>query len=288
MTGQPLRLTTPGELPAPPVDSDSALVLTDALDALARLRTPYWIGDSGECTPWRASSPRHNASSHRPSATPETRSSPGRRSPNSSTSRPSTARRRAAPMTTDPLTRITRIMSEHLLNDLDVGSGGDRQRGRGVPERLRSETVETDPRGCLVEYCALEGARPHRSTRLLAAEHERVGALPATWAASSSMWHRGTGTSRRSWFFGSLGTTWPSTTTYVSTIDAASGPEPAVLHRRAEYLGEHSVDLANRCRRPLEREVRDPLLYVGVPDLRQLGLTPARNHMDVRMLRYRA
>ena len=47
MTGQPLRLTTPGELPAPRVDSDSALVLTDALDALARLRTPYWLGDSG-------------------------------------------------------------------------------------------------------------------------------------------------------------------------------------------------------------------------------------------------
>lgn len=46
MTGQPLRLTTPGELPAPRVDSDIALVLTDALDALAKLRTPYWLGDS--------------------------------------------------------------------------------------------------------------------------------------------------------------------------------------------------------------------------------------------------
>jgi hypothetical protein len=46
VTGQPLRLTTPGELPAPRVDSDSALVLTDALEALAKLRTPYWLGDS--------------------------------------------------------------------------------------------------------------------------------------------------------------------------------------------------------------------------------------------------
>jgi hypothetical protein len=46
MTGEPLRLTTAGELPAPRVDSDSALVLTDALDALARLRTPYWLGNS--------------------------------------------------------------------------------------------------------------------------------------------------------------------------------------------------------------------------------------------------
>ena len=52
-----------------------------------------------------------------------------------------------------------RLVSEHLLNDLDVGSGGDRQRGRGVPERMRSETVETDRRGCLVEYCTLQGAR---------------------------------------------------------------------------------------------------------------------------------
>jgi hypothetical protein len=46
VTGQPLRPTTPGELPAPRVDSDSTLVLTDAVDTLARLRTPYWLGDS--------------------------------------------------------------------------------------------------------------------------------------------------------------------------------------------------------------------------------------------------
>ena len=47
MTGHPLHLTTPDELPAPSLDSDSALVLNDAVDALARLRTPYWLGDSG-------------------------------------------------------------------------------------------------------------------------------------------------------------------------------------------------------------------------------------------------
>ena len=41
------------------------------------------------------------------------------------------------------------------------------------------------------------------------------------------------------------------------------------------------MDLANRCRRPLGREVRDPLLYVGVPDLRHLDLSPARNDVDV-------
>ncbi len=75
MTGQPLRPTTPGELPAPHLDSDSAQVLTDALEALARLRTPYWLGDSRfRLHTLPASSPRLNASSHRPSATPGTRS----------------------------------------------------------------------------------------------------------------------------------------------------------------------------------------------------------------------
>jgi hypothetical protein len=43
----PLRPTTTGELPAPRTDSDSAAVLTEAIDALASLRTPYWLGDSG-------------------------------------------------------------------------------------------------------------------------------------------------------------------------------------------------------------------------------------------------
>jgi hypothetical protein len=46
MTRQPLRLTTPSELPAPRIDSDSATVLAEAVEALAKLRTPYWLGDS--------------------------------------------------------------------------------------------------------------------------------------------------------------------------------------------------------------------------------------------------
>ncbi|MGO9078892.1 MAG: hypothetical protein ACLQDY_07580 [Streptosporangiaceae bacterium] len=46
MTSNPLRLTRPGELPAPRIDTDSATVLTDDADALAALRTPYWPGDS--------------------------------------------------------------------------------------------------------------------------------------------------------------------------------------------------------------------------------------------------
>ena len=46
MTSKPPRLTRPGELPAPRIDADSAAVLTEAVDALAALRTPYWLGDS--------------------------------------------------------------------------------------------------------------------------------------------------------------------------------------------------------------------------------------------------
>ena len=46
MTRPPLRLTHPGQLPAPVTADDSLQVLTDAMDQLARLRTPYWLGDS--------------------------------------------------------------------------------------------------------------------------------------------------------------------------------------------------------------------------------------------------
>jgi hypothetical protein len=41
-----LRLTHPGQLPAPRADSDSLDVLNQAIDDLARRRTAYWLGDS--------------------------------------------------------------------------------------------------------------------------------------------------------------------------------------------------------------------------------------------------
>jgi hypothetical protein len=46
MNRRPLHLTHPGQLPAPATGHDSLQVLTDAIDSLARLRTPYWLGDS--------------------------------------------------------------------------------------------------------------------------------------------------------------------------------------------------------------------------------------------------
>jgi hypothetical protein len=41
-----LRLTRPGQLPAPATGEDSLQILNQAIDDLARLRTPYWLGDS--------------------------------------------------------------------------------------------------------------------------------------------------------------------------------------------------------------------------------------------------
>jgi hypothetical protein len=47
MTERPrLRLTLAGELPAPATDADSDAVLAEAVEALAKLRTAYWLGDS--------------------------------------------------------------------------------------------------------------------------------------------------------------------------------------------------------------------------------------------------
>ena len=42
----PLHLARPGQLPGPATDPDSHHVVDEAIDQLARLRTPYWLGDS--------------------------------------------------------------------------------------------------------------------------------------------------------------------------------------------------------------------------------------------------
>ena len=44
--GPRLGLVGPDEPPAPLTD-DASLVLTEAVDSLARARTPYWLGDTG-------------------------------------------------------------------------------------------------------------------------------------------------------------------------------------------------------------------------------------------------
>jgi hypothetical protein len=44
--GSRCRPARPGQLPAPATGDDSLHVLDEAIDQLARLRTPYWLGDS--------------------------------------------------------------------------------------------------------------------------------------------------------------------------------------------------------------------------------------------------
>jgi hypothetical protein len=59
MTGQPLRLTEPGELPAPRTGADSAAV-SPRPSMPRRAAHPYWLGDTAVGLHARpASSPRH-------------------------------------------------------------------------------------------------------------------------------------------------------------------------------------------------------------------------------------
>ncbi len=46
MNRPPLRLTHPGQLPAPTTGDDSLTVLSHAIDSLAQIRTACWLGDS--------------------------------------------------------------------------------------------------------------------------------------------------------------------------------------------------------------------------------------------------
>jgi hypothetical protein len=46
MISRPLRAVKRDDQPAPRLDDDSLLIVHDAVDALAQLRTPYWLGDS--------------------------------------------------------------------------------------------------------------------------------------------------------------------------------------------------------------------------------------------------
>jgi hypothetical protein len=80
-----LRLAHPGQLPAPATGDDSLAVLTDAIDAPARLRTAYWPGDSAVHLHALATLITHAQQLlPKPSTTPATRNSPGPRSASSS------------------------------------------------------------------------------------------------------------------------------------------------------------------------------------------------------------
>ena len=105
-----LRLTRPGQLPAPATGDDSVQILTEAIDSLARQRTAYWLGDSAVHLHALASLiAQAQQLLPGPSMTPATRNSPGPRSASSST--PPPPQRRAVPdQAMINLTRITGIM----------------------------------------------------------------------------------------------------------------------------------------------------------------------------------
>jgi hypothetical protein len=98
------RLVGPDELPAPATD-DLSLAVTDTVETLARLRTAYWLGDTGVHLHALASLlAQAHARSPTPSQTPATRAPPGPRSANSSAS-PPTPPPGATDLTTDQLDR---------------------------------------------------------------------------------------------------------------------------------------------------------------------------------------
>lgn len=75
--------------------------------------------------------------------------------------------------------RGRRPVSEHLLDDLDVGAGCDRQRCCGVPERVRVWPGEPERVGGVREHCTLEHRGAQRASPD-AADHEILGGRSAT------------------------------------------------------------------------------------------------------------
>jgi hypothetical protein len=144
MTGQPLRLAQPGDMPAPRADSDSAAVLAEAAETLAALRTPYWHGDSavglhGPGQPHRSGAhdaPRRRSRGPRPRPhldrdRPVAQSLPGNRSPP------------IPDQSMINLTKITHIMAEHRGDRLQAHAPVEtgREHCSGRPEYLSSESA---------------------------------------------------------------------------------------------------------------------------------------------------
>ena len=106
MNRPPLRLTRPGQLPAPATGNDSLHALTEAIGNLARQRTPYWLGDSAVHLHALASLIAQ-AGQLQPQAIAGARdqNSPGPRPANSRHHR----RNRSTPLQEQAMTNLTRI-----------------------------------------------------------------------------------------------------------------------------------------------------------------------------------
>ena len=122
MNRPPLRLTRPGQLPAPATGNDSLHALTEAIGNLARQRTPYWLGDSAVHLHALASLIANRttpAPGHRRRPRPETHLDPDRRTPRHH------RRNRSTPLQEQAMTNLTRITGIMLLTErcLSLRSG---------------------------------------------------------------------------------------------------------------------------------------------------------------------
>jgi hypothetical protein len=140
-----LRLARPGQQPAPATGADSLQVLTEAIDALARLRTAYWLGDSAvHLHALTSLTAKPNSSCPRPSMTPAARNSPGPRSASSSAPPP-------PPQLAATGTSHDQLDIDHRHN-ADVRTSDQERsaaRGRHCGSRLSSSRIQVTDRRLL-------------------------------------------------------------------------------------------------------------------------------------------
>src|SRR5512133_3875984 len=70
----------------------------------------------------------------------------------------------------------SRTVTEHLRYSLDVGTGGDCERGGGVAELVRCQTGQTDILGSSIEHIAAE-VRVSQQPPMLVREDQVIGSL---------------------------------------------------------------------------------------------------------------
>jgi hypothetical protein len=70
-----------------------------------------------------------------------------------------------------------RGVAEHLLDDLDVRTGRDRQQGGRVPQLVRVQPGHADGSRCGIKATGAEHRDPQRAPTPHTAEHQVVGVL---------------------------------------------------------------------------------------------------------------
>jgi hypothetical protein len=108
-------------------------------------------------------------------------------------------------------------VAEHLLDDLDVGTGGDRERGGGVPQLVRVEAAGPTSRTAGSKVLRRKFL-PRRTPPRGAMKTRSSGSLPVTSGSRSETRKRGSGTVRRACVFGAPQTSRP----FTSVTDSAT------------------------------------------------------------------